>query len=99
MADGHNGLAEVALAKGDMVAAEKHYLTEYEKDKASLGTEAKKAFSWLFDDLLARHPNDNQGIRYLVAPAHLLKDDLPGALGAFDWFERHYAEDIPDPRL
>lgn len=130
LADAHNGLAEVALAKGDVVAAEKHYLTAYEKAKASLGTEDKNAFSWwgeletrpymrsrhglgllylnvgryeqaiaLFEDLLARNPNDNQGIRYLVAPAHLLKDDLPGALAAFDWFERHYAEDIPDPHF
>lgn len=130
MADAYNGLAEVALAKGDMAAAEKHYLTAYEKAKASLGTEAKNAFSWwgeletrpymrsrhglgllylttgryeqaiaLFEDLLARNPNDNQGVRYLVAPTHLLKDGLPGALEAFDWFARHYAEDIPDPHF
>jgi tetratricopeptide (TPR) repeat protein len=64
--------------------------------------EAKRCFSQaiaLFEDLLARNPNDNQGVRYLVAPTYLLKDDLPGALKAFDWFERHYAEDIPDPHF
>lgn len=130
MADAYNGLAEVAIAKGDVAAAEKHYLTAYEKAKAVLGTESKTAFAWwgdletrpymrsrhglgllylkagrygqaiaLFEDLLARNPNDNQGVRYLVAPAHLLKGDLPGALEAFEWFERHYAEDIPDPHF
>ncbi len=53
----------------------------------------------LFKDLLWRNPNDNQGVRYLVAPAHLLKHDLPRALEAFAWFERHYAEDIPEPHF
>jgi tetratricopeptide (TPR) repeat protein len=130
IADAYNGLAEVAVARGDLVTAEKHYLTAYEKAKASLGTEDKKALAWwgeletrpymrsrhglgllyvevgrydeaiaLFKDLLQRNPNDNQGVRYLVAPTHLLNDDLPGALEAFAWFERHYAEDIPDPHF
>ncbi len=130
IADAYNGLAEVAMAKGDLVRAEKHYVTAYEKAKAALGTEDRKAFAWwgeldtrpymrsrhglgllylevgrhdeaiaLFEDLLRRNPNDNQGARYLVAPAYLMKGDLKGALKAFAWFDRHYAEDIPDPHF
>ncbi len=130
LADAYNGLAEIAFAKGDFAAAEKNYLTAYEKAKAFLGTEDKKAFAWwgefetrpymrsrhglgllyleegrydqaiaLFKDLLQRNPHDNQGVRYLVAPANLLNDDLPGALKAFDWFKRHYARDIADPHF
>lgn len=130
IADAYNGLAEVAVAKGEWVVAERHYLKAYEKAKASLGTEDQKAFAWwgeletrpymrsrhglgllylrlgsydkaigLFKDLLWRNPNDNQGVRYLVAPAYLLNHDLPGALEAFAWFERHYAEDMPDPHF
>jgi len=113
-----------------LIAAEKHYLTAYEKAKAFLGTEDKKAFAWwgeletrpymrarhglgllylevesydlaiaLFKDLLRRNPNDNQGVRYLVAPAYLLNDDVPGALKEFDWYRRHYPRDSPDPHF
>lgn len=120
IADAYNGLAEVAVAKGDLVTAEGYYLTAYEKAKASLGSENKKAFAWwgeletrpymrsrhglglvyleverydhavaLFKDLLRRNPNDNQAVRYLVAPAYLLNDDVPGALKEFDWYKRH----------
>jgi tetratricopeptide (TPR) repeat protein len=53
----------------------------------------------LFKDLLYRNPNDNQGVRYLIAPAHLLNDDLAGALREYDWYKRHYREDIPDPHF
>jgi tetratricopeptide (TPR) repeat protein len=52
-----------------------------------------------FKDLLRRNPNDNQGIRYLVAPTLLRGDDLDGALGEFDWYKRHYPEDGPDPHF
>lgn len=46
IADAHNGLAEIAVAKGEWVAAERHYLKAYEKAKMSLGTEDPKAFAW-----------------------------------------------------
>jgi tetratricopeptide (TPR) repeat protein len=52
-----------------------------------------------FKDLLKRNPNDNQGIRYLVAPAVLLAGDIEGALGEFDWYKRHYPGDVPDPHF
>jgi len=52
-----------------------------------------------FKDLLRRNPNDNQGIRYLVAPALLREGDLDGALAEFDWYKRHYPEDCPDPHF
>jgi tetratricopeptide (TPR) repeat protein len=128
LADAYNGLAEVAVAKGHLAVAERHYLTAYEKAKASLGTEDKNAFAWwgeletrpymrsrkglallylemerfdqaaaLLKDLLRRNRNDNQGARYLVAPACLLKGDLAGALGEYDWYKSHYPGDIPDP--
>lgn len=130
LADAYNGLAEVAVARGDLASAEHHYLTAYEKAKASLGTEDKSAFAWwgeletrpymrsrkglallyleverfdqaiaLFKDLLERNPNDNQGVRYLIAPACLLNGDLAGALSEYDWYKRHYRGDIPDPHF
>ncbi len=52
-----------------------------------------------FKDLLGRNPNDNQGIRYLVAPALLLGGDLEDALGEFDGYKRHYPNDCPDPHF
>ena len=52
-----------------------------------------------FKELLGRNPNDNQGVRYLVAPTYLLKNDLQGALGEFDWYKRQYSRDIPDPHF
>ena len=110
LADAYNGLAEVAISRGNFSAAEDDYRKAYEKAKARLGTEDKKSFVWWgeletrpymrarhglgllyleagrfdeaigeFKDLLWRNPNDNQGVRYLVAPTHLLKNDLQGA--------------------
>ncbi len=130
LADAYNGLAEVATDKGNLNIAEEYYRKAYEKAKANLGTEAKKAFAWWgeletrpymrarhglgllyletkrydeavgeFKELLRRNPNDNQGVRYLVAPAYLLKDDLEGALREFAWYKRHYGRDIPDPHF
>jgi len=130
LADAYNGLAEVAISRGNFSAAEDDYRKAYEKAKARLGTEDKKSFAWWgeletrpymrarhglgllyleagrfdeaigeFKDLLWRNPNDNQGVRYLVAPTHLLKNDLQGALGAFDWYKSHYSRDIPDPHF
>jgi tetratricopeptide (TPR) repeat protein len=52
-----------------------------------------------FKELLYRNPNDNQGVRYLIAPTFLLKNDLQGGLGEFDWYKRHYPRDIPDPHF
>ncbi|OHD64482.1 MAG: hypothetical protein A2176_05970 [Spirochaetes bacterium RBG_13_51_14] len=50
-----------------------------------------------FKELLKRNPNDNQGIRYLVAPIYLLKGETKAALGEYEWYERHYRNDVPDP--
>ena len=130
LTDAYNGLAEVAISKGNFSAAEEYYRKAYEKAKASLGTEDKKSFAWWgeletrpymrsrqglgllyleakrydeaigeFKELLGRNPNDNQGVRYLVAPTYLLKNDLQGALGEFDWYKRHYSRDTPDPHF
>lgn len=52
-----------------------------------------------FKDLLGRNPNDNQGARYLAAPALLLAGDLEGALGEFAWYERQFPNDLPDPHF
>jgi len=130
LADAYNGLAGVAISKGNFGAAEESYRKAYEKAKASLGTEDKKAFAWWgeletrpymrarhglgllyletkryedaigeFKGLLWRNPNDNQGVRYLIAPTYLSKNDLQGALREFDWYRRHYSRDIPDPHF
>jgi len=130
LADAYNGLAEVAISKGNLSAAEEYYRKAYEKAKAALGTEDKKAFTWWgeletrpymrarlglgmlyletkrydeaigeFKELLGRNPNDNQGVRYLVAPTYLLKNELQGALGEFDWYKRHYSSESPDPHF
>ncbi|MGB9721724.1 MAG: tetratricopeptide repeat protein [bacterium] len=50
-----------------------------------------------FKELLKRNKNDNQGIRYLVAPTYLLKFDITGAIQEFKWYEKHYRGDMPDP--
>lgn len=50
-----------------------------------------------FKELLLRSPNDNQGMRYLVAPAYLLKGDIEGAIREFEWYQKHYGEDRPLP--
>jgi tetratricopeptide (TPR) repeat protein len=128
LADAYNGLAEVAVYRGNAKAAEEHYRKAYEKAKAGLGSEEKKAFAWWgeletrpymrarhglgvlclqtkrydeaigeFKALLKLNPNDNQGVRYLVAPAFLLKNDLQCALEEFDWYKRLYSKDIPEP--
>jgi tetratricopeptide (TPR) repeat protein len=130
LADAYNGLAEVSVYRGRALAAEEYYRKAYEKAKARLGTEDKKAFAWWgeletrpymrarqglgtlyletnrydeaireFKALLELNPNDNQGVRYLVAPAYLLKNDLQGAVKEFDWYRRRYSRDIPDPHF
>ena len=50
-----------------------------------------------FKELLLRNPNDNQGIRYLIAPAYLLKNDIEGAIREFEWYQEHYGQDWPLP--
>jgi tetratricopeptide (TPR) repeat protein len=50
-----------------------------------------------FKELLLRNPNDNQGIRYLIAPAYLLKNDIEGAIREFEWYQEHYGQDLPLP--
>jgi len=50
-----------------------------------------------FKELLLRNPNDNQGVRYLIAPAYLLKGDIEGAIREFEWYQKHYGEDLPLP--
>jgi tetratricopeptide (TPR) repeat protein len=50
-----------------------------------------------FKELLLRNPNDNQGMRYLVAPAYLLKKDIEAAIQEFEWYQKHYGRDMPMP--
>jgi tetratricopeptide (TPR) repeat protein len=51
-----------------------------------------------FKELLLRNPNDNQGVRYLIAPAYLLKGDVGGAIREFEWYQKDYGGDrlLPD---
>lgn len=46
LADAHNGLAQVAEARGDLQAAEAHYRRAYELAREALGSEAPRAFVW-----------------------------------------------------
>jgi len=50
-----------------------------------------------FKELLLRNPNDYQGVRYIIAPAYLLKGDIEGAIREFEWYQKHYGEDQPLP--
>jgi len=50
-----------------------------------------------FKELLLRNSNDNQGIRYLIAPAYLLKNDIKGAIREFEWYQERYGQDRPLP--
>lgn len=54
LADAQNGLAEVALAKGDVVDGRGSLYLNVGRYEQAIA---------LFEDLLARNPNDNQGIR------------------------------------
>lgn len=130
LADAYNGLAEIAITRGNSRVAEEYYRKAYEKARVNLGTEDVKAYSWWgeletrpymrarqglglllvemkrfdeaifeFKELLRRNPNDNQGVRYLVAPIYLLKNDLKVALEEFKSYRRHYSKDIPDPHF
>ncbi|MDM7919279.1 MAG: tetratricopeptide repeat protein, partial [Methanosarcina sp.] len=48
-------------------------------------------------EIIRRNQNDNQGVRYHIAPLFLLKGDLTGALREFEWYEKNYGGDIPIP--
>jgi tetratricopeptide (TPR) repeat protein len=50
-----------------------------------------------FKELLERNSNDNQGIRYLVAPIFLAQGQVKNALKEYQWYDNHYKNDIPDP--
>ena len=47
--------------------------------------------------LLERNPEDNQGIRYLLAPTLLESGDLEGALRAYADYDRDYPDDAGEP--
>lgn len=46
LADAYNGLAEIAVERGDLEEAEELYWTAYRLAKAELGTEEPEAFHW-----------------------------------------------------
>lgn len=50
-----------------------------------------------YEALLRLNPNDNQGVRYVIAPLHQLAGDLEGALKAYHHYARHYPDDWGDP--
>lgn len=50
-----------------------------------------------YEALLELNPNDNQGVRYLLAPTYLKAGDLPGALVAYDRYDAAYPDDSGDP--
>ena len=50
-----------------------------------------------YEALLKLNPNDNQGVRYLIAPLYQLNEDLTGALRAYDQYARSYPDDVTDP--
>src|SRR5262249_23652389 len=49
-----------------------------------------------FREILRRNRNDNQGVRYILAPLFLLKGDVEGALREYEAFERDYPDDRAD---
>ena len=50
-----------------------------------------------YETLLKLNPNDNQGVRYLIAPLYQLDGNLAGAIRAYDHYARNYPDDDPDP--
>ena len=40
---------------------------------------------------------DGAGKRYQVGPHYMLLDDNDGALGAFQWFEKEFSDDVGEP--
>jgi hypothetical protein len=41
--------------------------------------------------------SDGAGKRYLIGPHYMLLDDNAGALTAFQWFEKEFADDVGEP--
>lgn len=52
-----------------------------------------------YREILKRNPNDNQGVRYLIAPLFLLRGDVKGSLKEFARFKKNYPDDIGDPHF
>ncbi len=50
-----------------------------------------------YEALLRLNPNDNQGVRYVIAPLYQLAEDLEGALKAYQHHDRHHRDDWGDP--
>ncbi len=42
--------------------------------------------------------DDGAGKRYQIGPHYMLLDDNDGALGAFQWFEKEFPDDVGVPR-
>lgn len=50
-----------------------------------------------YEALLRLNPNDNQGVRFVLAPLYHLSGDLEGALEAFNRYQDEYPDDFDDP--
>jgi len=50
-----------------------------------------------YEALLNLNPDDNQGVRYILAPLYQLGGDLKGALRAYAQYEQAYPDDMGDP--
>lgn len=50
-----------------------------------------------YETLLRLNENDNQGVRYLIGPLHLLRGDIEAALRAYEQFTEDYPDDWDDP--
>ena len=79
LADAYNGLAEVAISKGNFSAAEEYYRKAYEKAKARLGTEDKKAFAWWGELETRPYMRARQGLGLLYLEAERFDE----AIGEF----------------
>ncbi len=65
LADAYNGLAAVALHRGDAAAAEERYKTAYDLARETLATEAPGAFVWWDDPKTRPYMHARQGLAQL----------------------------------
>lgn len=66
LADAHNGLGNVAEARGDFLTAEAHYKKAYELARDALGSESPQAFHWWLELETRPYMRARQGLGLLA---------------------------------
>jgi tetratricopeptide (TPR) repeat protein len=76
LADAHNGLAQVAEARGDLPSAEAHYRRAYELAREALGSESPRAFVWWLDLDTRPYMRARQGLGWIYWQTGRLREAI-----------------------